>query len=98
PKMAGQGWRMLVQQLAVGRGIVLPSNALGGAQAAVYASGAYCRIRRQFGLPIGKFHGVGEALARMAGLTYAMDVHGGKAIMLGPKNYLARNYESVPIA
>jgi acyl-CoA dehydrogenase len=28
----------------------------------------------------------------------AMDVHGGKAIMLGPKNYLARNYESVPIA
>src|SRR5690606_35949885 len=28
----------------------------------------------------------------------AMDVHGGKAIMLGPKNYLARNYESVPIS
>jgi acyl-CoA dehydrogenase len=28
----------------------------------------------------------------------AMDVHGGKAIMLGPKNYLARNYESVPSA
>jgi acyl-CoA dehydrogenase len=28
----------------------------------------------------------------------AMDVHGGKAIMLGPKNYLARGYESVPIA
>jgi acyl-CoA dehydrogenase len=138
PKMAGEGWRMLVQQLAVGRGIVLPSNALGGALACVYASGAYARIRRQFGLPIGKFHGVGEALARMVGNVYtmtaasrvtctalsmgerpavpsailkyhntemarvvandAMDVHGGKAIMLGPKNYLARNYESVPIA
>ncbi len=28
----------------------------------------------------------------------AMDVHGGKGIMLGPKNYLARGYESVPIA
>ncbi|HEY8520372.1 MAG TPA: acyl-CoA dehydrogenase [Gammaproteobacteria bacterium] len=138
PEMAGQGWRMLVQLLSVGRGIVLPSNALGGALAAVYASGAYCRIRRQFGLPIGKFHGVGEVLARMAGLAYtmkaasrqtcaalnagekpavpsailkyhntemgrqiandAMDVHGGKAIMLGPKNYLARHYESVPIA
>ena len=33
-KMAGQGWRMLVQQLAVGRSIVLPSNALGAAMAA----------------------------------------------------------------
>jgi len=138
PKMAGQGWRMLVQQLSVGRSIVLPSNALGGAIAAMHASGAYARIRRQFGLPIGKFHGVGEALARMAGSVYtmtaasrvtcaalntgekpsvpsailkyhltemarvvandAMDVHGGKAIMLGPKNYLARNYESLPVA
>ena len=28
----------------------------------------------------------------------AMDVHGGKGIMLGPKNYLARGYEAVPIA
>jgi acyl-CoA dehydrogenase len=28
----------------------------------------------------------------------AMDVQGGKAIMLGPKNYLARNYQSLPIA
>ncbi len=71
-KMAGQGWRMLVQQLAVGRSIVLPSNALGAAMAAVYASGAYARLRRQFGLPIGKFHGVGEALARMAGNVYTM--------------------------
>ncbi len=138
PKMAGQGWRMLVQLLSVGRSIVLPSNALGAAMAAVYASGAYARLRRQFGLPIGKFHGVGEALARMAGNLYTMsaasrvtctalangekpavpsailkyhntelgrqiandgmDVHGGKAIMLGPKNYMARGYESVPIA
>jgi acyl-CoA dehydrogenase len=28
----------------------------------------------------------------------AMDVHGGKGIMLGPKNYLARGYEVVPVA
>ena len=72
PEMAGQGWRMLVELLSVGRGITLPSNALGGAKAGVYASGAYARIRRQFNLPIGKFHGVGEALARMAGKTYIM--------------------------
>lgn len=28
----------------------------------------------------------------------AMDIHGGKAIMLGPKNYIADAYTSIPIA
>ena len=28
----------------------------------------------------------------------AMDVHGGKGIMLGPRNYLGRGYQSMPIA
>jgi acyl-CoA dehydrogenase len=28
----------------------------------------------------------------------AMDVHGGKAIMMGPRNYLARGYMAAPIA
>ena len=72
PEMAGEGWRMLVELLSAGRGIVLPSNAVGSAMAAVYATGAYARIRRQFRLPIGEFHGVGEALARMTGYTYIM--------------------------
>ena len=72
PEMAGEGWRMLVELLSAGRGIALPSNAVGGAMAAVYATGAYARIRRQFKLPIGAFHGVGEALARMTGYTYIM--------------------------
>ncbi len=138
PERAGQGWKMLVELLSAGRGITLPSNAMGGSKSAVYTSGAYTRIRRQFNLPVCEFEGVGEALARMAGLTYiinagvlvtaaaiargekpsvpsailkyhctemarriandAMDVQGGKAIMLGPANYLARNYQSVPIA
>lgn len=137
-EMAGQGWRMLVELLSAGRCITLPSNAVGGAKAATYASGAYTRIRRQFNMPVARFEGVGEALARIAGLTYtmnaattvtagavsrgekpsvpsailkyhmtemgrtvandAMDVHGGKAIMLGRRNYLARGYQSVPIA
>ncbi len=135
---AGQGWKMLVEQLSAGRGVTLPSNAMGGARAAVHATGAYARIRRQFNLPIAEFEGVGEALARIAGHTYiinaavnvtctvlsrgerpavpsailkyhctelarkiandAMDVHGGKGIMLGPKNYLARGYEVLPVA
>ena len=136
--MAGQGWRMLVEQLSVGRCISLPSSATGGAQAAVYASAAYARIRRQFNMPIGRFEGVQQVLARMAARTYimdaarsvtagaidggekpsvpsamlkyhatelgrmiandAMDVHGGKGICLGPKNYLGRGYQIVPVA
>jgi acyl-CoA dehydrogenase len=138
PAMAGSGWRMLVEQLSVGRCISLPSNATGAAKAGVWATGAYARIRAQFNQPIARFEGVEALLARMVGLTYtmdaarsvtvgaidagekpavpsavlkyhltemgrqvandAMDVHGGKGIMLGPKNYLARGYEIVPVA
>ena len=137
-KMAGQGWRMLVEQLSVGRCISLPSNGTGGAKAAVFASGAYGRIRRQFNMPVGKFEGVEAVLARMVGYTYtmdaarsvtagaidggekpsvpsamlkyhltemsrqlandAMDIHGGKGICLGPKNYLGRGYQVIPVA
>lgn len=44
---------------------------------------------------IAKYH-VTE-LGRLVSID-AMDVHGGKAIMLGPKNYLARGYQGCPIA
>ena len=73
PKMAGQGWRMLVECLSEGRSISLPSNTTGGAQLSVFATGAYARIRKQFNLPIGRFEGVGEAIARMGGRLYAMN-------------------------
>ena len=138
PEMAGQGWRMLVECLSVGRSISLPSNAAGGAKKALHVTAAYARIRQQFGLPIARFEGVEEALARIAGFTYivdaarsvtvaavdngakpavpsailkyhctefgrkiandAMDIHAGKGICLGPRNYLGRGYQSVPIA
>src|SRR5580700_8680434 len=137
-KMAGSGWRMLVEQLSVGRCISLPASATGGALVGVFATGAYARIRRQFSTPIGRFEGVEQVIARMVGRAYivdaarsvttaaidagekpavpaailkyhsteyarliaddAMDVHGGKGIMLGPNNYLGRFYQSVPIA
>ncbi len=31
-------------------------------------------------------------------LLDAMDIHGGKAVMKGPRNYIASGYESVPVA
>ncbi|WP_058529088.1 acyl-CoA dehydrogenase [Legionella londiniensis] len=72
-KMAGSGWRMLMECLSVGRAISLPSSALGGAQAASLASGAYSRIRKQFNQPICKFEGIEEPLSRIAGYTYIID-------------------------
>ncbi|GHG02144.1 acyl-CoA dehydrogenase FadE [Thalassotalea marina] len=73
PKMAGQGWRMLVECLSVGRAITLPSNSAGGIKSIALATGAYSRIRRQFKLPIGKMEGIEEALARLGGNAYLMD-------------------------
>ena len=71
--MAGQGWRMLVECLSVGRAITLPSNSTGGIKSAALATGAYSRIRRQFKLPIGKMEGIEEPLARIGGNAYLMD-------------------------
>lgn len=73
PDMAGQGWRMLVECLSVGRGITLPSNSTGGTKTAALATGAYARIRRQFKQPIGQMEGIEEPLARLAGNAYVMD-------------------------
>ncbi|TVO37596.1 acyl-CoA dehydrogenase FadE [Vibrio algivorus] len=73
PEMAGQGWRMLVECLSVGRGITLPSNSTGGTKTAALATGAYARIRRQFKQPIGHMEGIEEPLARLAGNAYVMD-------------------------
>jgi len=134
---AGKGWQMLVEVLSIGRSITLPSTASGGAKIAAVVTGAYARIRKQFGLSIGRFEGVEEALARIAGNAYAisalaestaaavsrgenpavpstiakyhctemarevirdaMDIHGGKGIILGPKNYLGRGWQATPI-
>jgi len=138
PSMAGQGWRMLVECLSVGRGITLPSNSTGSVKSIALATGAYAHIRRQFKVSIGKMEGIEEPLARIAGNAYvmdaaatlitsgimlgekpavlsaivkyhcthrgqrtiidAMDIAGGKGIMLGENNFLARAYQGAPIA
>ncbi len=134
----GHGWRMLVECLSIGRSITLPSTSSGASKLAAVVSGAYSRIRKQFGLSIGRFEGVEEALARIAGNTYAMtalsqataaavdrgetpavpsaiakyhctemarevardamDIHGGKGVILGPRNYLGRGWQAAPIS
>ena len=69
----GGGWRMLMECLAAGRAISLPSSNVGMSKLAVGMVGAYVAIRRQFNQPIGAFEGVQEPLARMAGHLYAAD-------------------------
>lgn len=71
--MLGQGWRMLMESLAVGRGISLPSMGVASGKSVARHVGAYARIRTQFNLPIGRFEGVEEALGRIAGYTYTID-------------------------
>ena len=72
-KMAGHGWRMLMESLAAGRSISLPSMVAGGAKRAMYATGAYARIRQQFNTYIGMFGGVQEALAKIGAYTYLIE-------------------------
>ncbi len=138
PERAGKGWAMLMECLAVGRSISLPALSTGSSKLASRLIGAYARIRRQFKLPIGRFEGVEEGLARIGGYTYlmdsartlttlavdqgekpsvisamvkynltektrkaindAMDIQGGAAICMGPRNLLARLYQSLPIS
>lgn len=70
---AGIGWQMLMECLAAGRGISLPAQSTGGAKLTARASSAHAVVRQQFGVSIGKFEGVEEALARIFGFTYAME-------------------------
>ena len=69
----GQGWRMLMECLAAGRSISLPALSVAAAKIAVRVTGAYATVREQFGMPIGRFEGIEEPLARIAGHCYLME-------------------------
>jgi len=73
PGMVGQGWRMLMESLAAGRSISLPSSNAGMAQLTARTVGGYARVRSQFKMAIGRFEGVEEPLTRIGAYTYMMD-------------------------
>lgn len=70
---AGEGWTMLMEALGAGRGISLPAQAAGGTKLCSRVTSNQASIRKQFGLQIGKFEGVEEPLARIAGNTYLVE-------------------------
>ncbi|MCC5792972.1 MAG: acyl-CoA dehydrogenase [Legionellaceae bacterium] len=92
-KMAGQGWRMLMECLSAGRAISLPASASAGGQLAALSCGAYARVRRQFNQSISQFEGIEEPLARIAAKSYIIDAgltmaaadidHGAKPAVAG---------------
>lgn len=133
----GRGWQMLVECLGAGRGISLPALSTAAGEMSYLTVGAFARIRRQFGIEVGKFEGVQEATAEIAGGAYmleayrafvtrgladgapsvmtamakyhatetmrrlvnhGMDVLGGRGIQLGPRNFMALVYQTIPIA
>lgn len=134
----GEGWKMLMECLSIGRSISLPAVATASAAVSLIASTCYSQARKQFKLPLWKFEGIQEKLAQIGGFAYAieatrkmtltavdhgikpsvasgiakyhmtemarvilnhaMDIQGGKGIILGPKNYLARAYQGIPIS
>ncbi|GIT97549.1 acyl-CoA dehydrogenase [Sulfurovum sp. TSL1] len=134
----GKGWQMLMESLAVGRGISLPSTSSGGSKLAAFVASTYSVVRYQFGIAIGKFEGIAEVIGRMGADVYvmdaaknftlgaidtgakpavanaimkyhstekfrknimdAMDIQGGAAISMGPKNLLAHAYYGAPIS
>ncbi|MGZ5432292.1 MAG: acyl-CoA dehydrogenase [Thermoanaerobaculia bacterium] len=69
----GKGWQMLTESLAAGRGISLPAQSTGGAKLGTRVISAYASVRKQFGLPIGKFEGIEEPVARIAGFNYLLE-------------------------
>jgi len=137
-KMAGKGWKMMMECLSVGRGISIPSLGNATAKLSYRMTGAYAKLRKQFRVSIGQFEGVQEAMARIGGYTYiceavrhltttgidqgikpaivtaitkyhvsemsrqivddALDIHGGRGIQMGPRNYLANIYMAVPVS
>ncbi|MGR5094624.1 acyl-CoA dehydrogenase [Vibrio maritimus] len=70
---AGRGWRMLVECLSAGRGISLPALGTAIGHLTTRTTGAYAYVRKQFGMSIGKFEGVAEAMGRIGGLTYLLE-------------------------
>ncbi|VVC75883.1 Acyl-coenzyme A dehydrogenase [Aquicella siphonis] len=73
PQMAGQGWRMLMESLSIGRSISLPALSTACGKMAYRLTGAYSRIRRQFNTPIASFEGIEEALGYIAGYSYMLE-------------------------
>jgi acyl-CoA dehydrogenase len=61
----GEGWKMLMECLAVGRGVSLPATANGSSKFITYAMMNYINLRQQFNMKIGDMEAVREKFINM---------------------------------
>ncbi|MEE9588507.1 MAG: acyl-CoA dehydrogenase [Hyphomicrobiaceae bacterium] len=71
--MVGNGWRMLMECLSAGRAISLPSSSTAGIKSMLQTTSAYARIRKQFGIAIGRMEGVEDRIARLVENAYSTE-------------------------
>ena len=65
-EMIGEGWKMLMECLAAGRGICLPATANASSKVATMSMYLYSKHRKQFKIPLIKMEGIENKLANMA--------------------------------
>jgi len=70
---AGKGWAMLMEALSAGRGLSLPAQSAGGIKRIARVVTAYTQVRRQFGMPIGRFEGIREKVSSILVNAYLSD-------------------------
>lgn len=64
-KNAGEGWKMLMECLAAGRGVCLPATANASSKASTFGVYYYAKHRKQFKIPLIKMEGVQEKMVNM---------------------------------
>jgi acyl-CoA dehydrogenase len=72
-KNAGNGWKMLMECLAAGRGICLPATAKASSNTSLLGVLEYAKHRKQFKIPLIKMEGVQEKLASMIYNTWLIN-------------------------
>ena len=65
PDKIGEGWKMLMECLAVGRGVSLPATANGSSKFITHAIMNYINVRKQFNMNIGNMEAVREKFIDM---------------------------------
>ena len=90
----GEGWRMLMECLSVGRGISLPAVTGFASKFSTLVTLMYSSIRKQFGMPVAKFEAIEEVLARMIANTYTSEaIRRGEHYNQSIASIRARAYE-----
>ena len=71
-KNVGEGWKMLMECLAAGRGLCLPATANASSKVATSSMYLYAKHRKQFKMPLIKMEAIQNKLASMLYQTWAI--------------------------